>query len=182
MLTETHLKVLNILPDANYWEDCIINHYDLKTRDLEDVIGDMFIWMKVVKNNSKPAYKYCCIVPDRGIMWKILIRLFSEIYEINVKDFLDGLVKWFRHHLLTYGEDNMMNIYWGRYDWLQELDIEELLSIDWDVLLDELARELLSNFPSVTPEIKKEFLEKIKCRQPNSQEQSTSHSEVSQTC
>lgn len=182
MLTEIHLKVLNLLPDADYWEDCIINHYQQKNRDLNDVISDMFVWMKVVKNNSKPEYRYCCLIPDRSIMWKVLIKLFCEVYEIRVQTFIERLMKWMRHNLLTYGEGQMMNIYWARYDWLGEIDIDEILSIDWDTFLDELGQELLSNFPSVTPEIKKTFLQKIKWRQQNSQEQSISPSEVSQTC
>lgn len=173
MLTETHLTVLNTLPDATYWEDVIINHFQRKNGDLYDVVSDLFVWMSVSQNGKK-SYKYCCLIPDRHIMWKVMIKLFSEAYEIPSYELIKTLKQWLQYHLITYGEQETMNIYWGRFDWLNELDFQELMDTDWKILIDELGKELISNFQFATPEIKQAFFDKIKWLPQNSQEQLTS--------
>lgn len=158
MITPKALAVIDLLPDSTYWEDVIVHHFTQKEEKLSilDIIADCFSWFDIIKE-GKHQKTYVCIIPDRSVIWRAMLWLFCDVYEIPFETLRDAFIFYLKFWV-TIGDRNLHNIYIGRIEWLKEE--KELLPVDR--IICELADEMISNIPDISEKEKSQFIDQIK--------------------
>lgn len=116
VITTEVLSLLNIIPDADYWENCLVSYFALDKLDISLLPVDFFRWY------SKDGRRfYCCLIPNIDVFWYAIFYIYMESLNIPFDVFK---LQVFKHCIETFDSlpiSFIENIDVQRVNWIKSL-------------------------------------------------------------